>query len=155
MVLKPGTMKLNNNPIVVFDGFCNFCNYWVRFIIKRDKKKRFRFVANSSEYAINLADQLNFDLSKYNSLVLVHDEKTYFRSTAALRILRSLGMGWQMMYVFIVVPTPIRDFIYKVIANNRYKWFGKRDSCMIPEKDDMDRFLEYNQATNPSDEVYQ
>lgn len=127
------------DKIILFDGECNFCNWNVQFIIKHDPKAKFKFASLQSDIGQQFVDQ--FQISKNeNSLVLIENERFYLRSTAALKICRNLTF-WRIFYIFILLPKRMRDAIYHIIARNRYKWFGKRDACMIPSQEIQNRFL--------------
>jgi predicted DCC family thiol-disulfide oxidoreductase YuxK len=127
--------------IILFDGVCNFCEGSVQFIIKRDPVGHFQFASLQSKTGERLLKQLEVK-NHLESLVLIENHRYYKKSTAALRIFRNLKGGWKLLYVFRIIPTPIRDFFYDWIAKNRYKWFGKKDSCMIPTTEIRNRFLE-------------
>ena len=130
-----------NKPVILFDGVCNLCNASVRFIIRRDRKNNFRFASLQSDFARQLFQQLQFDASGIDSVVLYENGKLYVRSTAALKIARSLSGLWFLLYGLIVVPPFIRDAVYDFIAHNRYKWFGKKDFCAMPEPGMKERFI--------------
>lgn len=127
--------------IVFFDGICNLCNSSVRFILKRDKQALFRFASLQSDFAKQFFHQRQFDATGIDSIVLFEDGKFHVRSTAALKIARNLDGLWFLLYGFIVVPAPLRDAVYEFIARNRYRWFGKRDHCAMPEPGMKERFL--------------
>lgn len=127
--------------IILFDGECNFCNSSVQFIIQRDQEKRFKFGSLQGEAGYKLLSMHN-PPKDLDSLVLVEDDKAYYKSSAALRITKQLKGIWKLFYIFIIIPRPIRDFFYDFIARNRYKWFGKKDSCMIPSPEMRNRFLD-------------
>jgi len=129
------------NPILLFDGVCNLCNGAVQFVIKHDSKNTLRFAALQSETGQQILK--HFDLPKEDifSVILVENEKVYLRSSAALRMYKNMGGLWNLIYFFIVVPRPIRDAVYNFIAKNRYKWFGEKESCMIPTPELKSRFL--------------
>ena len=131
-------------PVVLFDGVCNLCNGSVRFVIERDPHKHFQFAPLQSETATTLIGGTADPLAMPDSIVLVDDGRLYVRSTAALRIARRLRFPWPLLWVFMAVPRPLRDWVYDVIARHRYGWFGKRDTCMVPTKEIRDRFLEMN-----------
>lgn len=133
---------MEKDRIVLFDGVCNLCNSSVRFIIKRDKRKHFKFASLQSDYATDLFQRLNIDASSFDSIVLVEDDNTYIKSTAALKISKELSGLWPLLYVFIIIPRFIRDAVYDFIARNRYKWFGKKDYCEMPTPELRNRFLE-------------
>lgn len=134
-------MNTSEHPILLFDGVCNLCNSSVQFIVKRDKDATFRFASLQSEEAQELLDAFDDKPGDLSSVILVEDSKLYARSTAALRIARRLGGAWPLLYGFIIIPQPIRDGVYNWIARNRYRWFGKKDQCMIPSPDLKSRFL--------------
>lgn len=128
------------NRVVFFDGVCNLCNFSVQFIIARDTKKIFRFAPIQSDYARKHLHNEVINEFQPDSILLLDGKKIFRKSTAILNIFRSLDKGWPLFYVFIIVPPVIRDSIYDLIARKRYKWFGKRDECMVPSNDVMDRF---------------
>lgn len=130
------------NPVILFDGVCNLCNRSVQFIINRDPSGIFRFAPLQSETGKNLLSKFDLPNDKLDSIILVENNEYYLRSTAALKILRRLGTLWKIVYVFMLVPRPVRDYIYDIVARNRYEWYGKRAECMIPSSDIESRFLE-------------
>jgi predicted DCC family thiol-disulfide oxidoreductase YuxK len=127
------------SAIILFDGVCNFCNGSVNFIIERDKKNYFKFTPLQSDAGQKFVKK--FDLSGLDSVILVEDDKVFTHSTAALKIAKRLGGILSLLYAFIIVPKPIRDFFYKLFAKNRYKLFGKKDECMIPTPEIRAKFL--------------
>lgn len=129
------------SAIVLFDGVCNFCNGAVNFVIARDKSGYFKFVALQSEIGGELCDRYGIDTEKTDSIILVENEKAFVHSTAALKIARRLGGLWPVLYVFVIVPRPIRDWAYKLFAKYRYKLFGRQETCMLPTADVRARFL--------------
>lgn len=131
---------MDNKKIVLFDGVCNLCNGIVQFIIKHDKSDRFRFAALQSDIGMQYLKKYQLSGVK-DSIVLIEKERSYLKSAAALRIFRALK-GYKWMSIFMLVPAWIRDFGYDVVANNRYKWFGKRDSCMAPTAELKAKFLD-------------
>ena len=132
---------MNENPVILFDGVCNFCNGAVNFIIRRDKKKRLRFAPLQSEAGQKLLDQHHLSLKDFDSFVLIENGKVHQKSTAALNILYHFPWYWQELQVLRIVPPFLRNAIYEFVARNRYKWFGKKDQCMIPTPDVRNRFL--------------
>jgi predicted DCC family thiol-disulfide oxidoreductase YuxK len=131
----------NDKSLILFDGVCNLCDSSVQFILLRDKKDRFRFASLQSDYGQNILKQHNLPTEKFNSLALIENGKLYQRSTGALRIARRLKGAWPMLYAFIIVPPFIRNFVYDFIARNRYRWFGKKESCMMPRPEWKQKFL--------------
>ncbi|OKL37765.1 thiol-disulfide oxidoreductase DCC family protein [Domibacillus mangrovi] len=128
------------NLIILFDGECNFCDSSVQFIIKRDPKGLFHFASLQSEAGQKLLKKHNIP-TDIDSMVLMEKEKTYYKSSAALMICRHLQGAWKLFYIFILIPSPIRHIVYDWIAKNRYKWFGKKESCMLPPPSSRKRFL--------------
>jgi predicted DCC family thiol-disulfide oxidoreductase YuxK len=127
--------------IILFDGICNFCSASVQFIIKRDPQAQFCFASLQSEAGKKLLTKYRIP-EDINSLILIDGERYYVKSNASLRVCKHLKGFWKLFYVFILVPRPLRDCFYDIIAENRYKWFGKKESCMIPTPDIRKRFLE-------------
>ncbi len=128
--------------IIFFDGVCNLCNNAVNFIIDRDSKRYFRYSALQSEAGQRFLKEHGLKTTDFDSIVLYEDGKIYEKSTAALRIAKKLDGLYIVLYVFIVIPKKIRDFFYNFIANNRYKWFGRRDECRIPTPELKSLFLD-------------
>lgn len=133
-------MDSANNAIILFDGVCNLCNGFVQFVIRNDRSGYFCFAALQSESGRNVLQQVSFLDYTIDSVVLVENGKFYVRSTAALKIMRRLGGFWPLTYAAIILPVFLRDFIYKLIARNRYR-FGKQESCMLPTPELKMRFL--------------
>jgi predicted DCC family thiol-disulfide oxidoreductase YuxK len=117
---------------ILFDGVCNLCNGFVNFIIVRDKANKFRFGSLQSPTVVDLLRQHNFLSDDLSTVVLLEGNKLYYQSTAVLKILKQLGGAWVLLYGFIIIPKPVRDFFYNLIAKNRYKLFGRQDACMVP-----------------------
>ena len=130
------------NSILLFDGVCNLCNSAVQFVIKRDKKKKFLYTSLQSKTGQKLLLKYGLNLSDFDSFILIENEKYFTKSTAALKVAKGLGGIWSMLYIFIIIPKFSRNAIYDFIAQNRYKWFGKRDECMLPSPEFKDRFLQ-------------
>ena len=128
-------------PIILFDGVCNFCNSAVNFVIKRDKKFIFRFATLQSNAAHELLANHQLPPGDLSSFVFIENNKVYTRSAAALKVCRHLDGLWPLMYGFIIVPKFIRDCIYNLVSKNRYQWFGKKENCMIPTTGMRARFL--------------
>ena len=129
-------------PVILFDGVCNFCNYWVNFAIKRDGKKKLKFTPLQGETAMQLLPRYNINPTSLSSVIFIDAGKAYTQSSAAIRICKHLNGGWKLFYALIVIPKFIRDFLYNIIARNRYKWFGKKDTCMVPTMELRERFLD-------------
>lgn len=131
---------MQSHPIVLFDGECNFCNGVVNFIIRRDKEGVFRFAAMQSAEGQALLRKHGFPPHYLKSFVLIDQGKVFKKSTAGLKLYGRLP-GWKWTRVFWIVPKFFRDAIYQFISNNRYRWFGRKDQCMIPTSDIRSRFL--------------
>jgi predicted DCC family thiol-disulfide oxidoreductase YuxK len=132
---------LSDKPIILFDGVCNLCNGSVLFIIKRDSQSRLKFASLQSEYGSEQMKRFHLPLSSLNSVLLIKNGKLFQKSEAALEIARMLDGIWPGMYAFKIVPLFIRNFIYDWIAKNRYRWFGKKEACMIPTPEMKARFV--------------
>ena len=132
---------MKQQPVILFDGVCNFCNSAVNFTIKRDKKALIQFAPLQSEKGRLFLRQYNLPIAEMKSFVFIEEGKAYTQSTAALKVCRHLSGLWSLCYGFIIVPKFIRDGLYNWIAKNRYKWFGVREQCMIPTPEVRKRFL--------------
>ncbi|MEO7044738.1 MAG: thiol-disulfide oxidoreductase DCC family protein [Ferruginibacter sp.] len=132
---------MNSHPIILFDGICNLCNGAVQYVIKHDSEAVFQFASLQSEAGQNLLQQYSLPQNNFNSFVLIDADKAYTKSTAALKVAKRLKGGVKLLYGFIIVPAFIRNGVYNIIANNRYKWFGKKNECMIPTPSLQSRFL--------------
>lgn len=132
-------MKYDN--IILFDGVCNFCDSSVNFIIDRDKKNVFRFAALQSEKGQEILEYFKLPKTDFDSFILIEKDIVYKKSSAAIKIANKLGGIWKIFYPLIIIPKFIRDFFYSLIANNRYKLFGKKDACRIPTPELKQKFL--------------
>ena len=133
---------MQNHHIILFDGVCNFCNFWVNFIIDRDKDDIFKFAALQSEAGQKLLNKFNLKTEDFDTFILIDGEIYFTKSTAALKIARKLNYPVKVLYYFIFIPKFLRDLIYSLIAINRYKFFGKRDVCRVPIENEKKNFLE-------------
>jgi predicted DCC family thiol-disulfide oxidoreductase YuxK len=127
--------------ILLFDGICNLCNGFVRFIIKRDSSRTFKFAALQSDSGQRWLKHFGLSRDQFDSFVLIQGNAYYLKSTAVLKMFKELGGIWRMFYIFILLPVRFRNFFYNLIAKSRYKIFGKRRECMIPTRELMERFL--------------
>ena len=139
---SPGSLEDQQPILVLFDGICNLCNGFVKFLIKRDPLCRFKFASLQSEFGRSLLVRLKMDPDLLYSLVVIHKNKVMLRSDAVLYISRHLGVPWKWLPVFTFIPRFLRDGLYNLVAGNRYKIFGKRESCMIPTAELKNRFIE-------------
>lgn len=129
------------HDIVIFDGVCNFCDSSVQFILKHDNNDRYRFVPFQQPTGEALLKKYGIDPATIDSIVLIEQQQAFKKSTAILKITRRMSGLWPLMYAFIIVPKFLRDPIYEWIGRNRYRWFGKKEACMIPSPDVRAKFL--------------
>lgn len=132
---------MQQNPVILFDGVCNFCNFWVNFILEKDKDNCFRFAALQSEAGQELLKKFNLCTTDFDTFILIEDSNYFSKSTAAFLILKELKTILKIFYPFIYLPKPVRDFFYDVVAKNRYKIFGRRDVCRVPTESERAKFL--------------
>jgi predicted DCC family thiol-disulfide oxidoreductase YuxK len=130
-----------NKSIVLFDGVCNFCDSSINRIIRHDKKDKFLFAPLQSEIGKKLAEQYSINTEKIDSIILIENNNAYTKSSAILRISRHLNRLYPLMFGFMIIPAFIRNAVYDLIARNRYKWFGKKDTCMIPTAEVRSKFI--------------
>jgi predicted DCC family thiol-disulfide oxidoreductase YuxK len=135
-------MEESAHPILLFDGVCNLCNGSVQFIIRRDPEARFRFASLQSAVGQRYLDELRVDRRAVDSVILIEGGRWYKEGDAALRIARLLPGPWKALGVFRLLPRPLRDRLYRLVARNRYRWFGKRESCWLPTPELRGRFLD-------------
>ncbi|ESU33305.1 hypothetical protein G3A_06850 [Bacillus sp. 17376] len=128
------------HPVILFDGVCNFCDASVQFILNRDPNETFHFASLQSEAGQELLKKYSVR-DDVDSMILIENDKVYYKLAAALRISRHLRGAWKLLYLFMIVPAPIRNIVYDLIARNRYKWFGQKESCMLPPPNVRKRFL--------------
>jgi predicted DCC family thiol-disulfide oxidoreductase YuxK len=130
-----------NNPVILFDGVCNFCNRMVNFAIRYDKKGKLKFAPLQSNTGQQLIRQYLIPPDA-DTVIFLEKEKAYTYAKAAIRICKYLDWPAKILYAFIIIPSVISQPIYKWVASNRYKWFGKQESCMIPTPELRSRFLD-------------
>ncbi|MES2559766.1 MAG: DCC1-like thiol-disulfide oxidoreductase family protein [Bacteroidota bacterium] len=129
---------MDNHPVVFYDGVCGLCDRSIQFIIRHDRKRVIRYAALQSDIAHKtLGEHITFD-----SFIFYENGKAYYRSTAALRVLKTLGGLWSMAYVLMIVPAFIRNVVYDFVARNRYGWFGKFDQCKVPTPGQRSLFID-------------
>lgn len=127
--------------VILFDGVCNLCNGWVRFVLRRDPQRHFRFASLQSTVGAEVLRRHGLPDDYLGSILLLADGVLFSKSDAVLRIAGHLRWPWPVLRVFVVVPRALRDVVYDWVARNRYRWFGKSDSCMLPSAEDAARFL--------------
>lgn len=130
------------SPILLFDGVCNLCNASVQWVLKRDRKGIFKFAALQSETGQALLQKFELSQENFDTVILVDGERIFTRSDAPLEIVRRLGGAWSLLAVFKIIPRSIRNAVYDWIARNRYRWFGKKEECMLPRPEWKERFLD-------------
>ena len=133
--------KQLTHSIILFDGVCNLCNGAVNFVIKRDPRNVFKFTPLQEKQGVLLLKKHAVDSRKLDSIVLIENGNVYIKSSAALRIARKMSNLWPLFFVLLIIPSFIRDGVYDFIAKNRYKWFGKKEQCMIPTPGMKEKFL--------------
>lgn len=127
-------------PVIFFDGVCNLCNASVQFVIEHDKENYFKFSALQGDYAKKVLPKFDINPGSLNSTLLLEDGKLYTKSSSALRVAKKLNGFWPLLYGFNIVPKFLRDWVYDVVAKNRYKWWGKQESCWVPSPELKDKF---------------
>ncbi len=129
--------------ILLFDGVCNLCSASVQFVIAHDRKNHFRFASLQSDAGKHVMKEHGIEVpdGDPSTMILVEGDRVYERSSAAIRIARLLGFPWSLAVLGLVMPRVVRDFFYGVVARNRYRWFGKKDVCMVPTPELRARFL--------------
>ena len=131
-----------NKKIILFDGVCNLCNTSINYVIDHDKQDIFRFVSLQSDLGETIQEYLGIENKSLDTIILyVPNEAYYIKSTAAIKIMNEFLGFWKLMQVFLILPSPVRDLVYNFIAKNRYKWYGKQESCRIPTPELKAKFL--------------
>jgi len=134
-------LGMGKPPVILFDGVCNFCNAGINFIIRQDKEKIFRFAPLQSEAGQRLLNQYQLPTRGFESFILIEEGQVYQKSAAAIRVYNKLPWYWKWTQLFWLVPRFFRDGIYNFLARHRYKWFGAKETCMVPTPAVSDRFL--------------
>ncbi len=135
---------MDSRYIVIFDGVCNLCNAAVRFIINRDPQGQFVFTPMQGTLAHELIAQHGIPNLGEDTLLLIKDNQCFVYSDAVLEIAKDLTGWWYLINLFKFIPKPIRDYVYQLIAHNRYRLFGQRETCMVPSQGVRKRFLQPN-----------
>ena len=126
----------------MFDGICNLCNQSVQFVIEHDSKNQFRFASLQSDFGQDFLKKNKLEATQFDSIVFIEDDQFYTKSSAALKIAKYLDGLTSWLTIFMIVPKPLRDIVYSFIAKNRYRWFGKNESCWLPTKELKAKFIE-------------
>lgn len=133
---------MERKAVILFDGVCNLCNSAVQFVIKHDPDAYFSFAALESNFGQELLKKHSLNTKDFDSFVLYENDKVYIKSSAALRLTKKLRFPFPLLYPLLLIPAFLRNLIYDFIARNRYRWFGKKDSCMLPSPELKDRFID-------------
>ncbi|KWX73338.1 thiol-disulfide oxidoreductase DCC [Paenibacillus riograndensis] len=139
--MKVQEEALTNKSVVLIDGVCHLCQGLVRFIIPRDPQGRILFAPLQSEISRKLTNDSGLVPGQLSTVVLLENGVCYTESAAVLRIARKLRFPWPAAYLFIIIPRPLRDALYRLVARNRYRWFGRDEQCMVPTPEIRKRFL--------------
>lgn len=134
-------MEKKDQPLIIFDGECNLCEFSIKFIIKNDRQARFKFVSAQSDKGKVLQRLHGIDTFKDGSVILLKNDRVYVKSDAAVEIAKDLEGPWRLLHVVKFIPKSARDLVYSIISKNRYRWFGRKNQCLLPDKDLKDRFL--------------
>ena len=128
-------------PVLLFDGYCNFCDATVQFIMKRDHKAKVKYAPLQSEMALSLLEKLGYDSIDMSTAVLVEKDRVYTKSDVAIQVTKYFRFPWPIAQVLVIFPKFLRDPFYDLIARNRYRWWGKKETCRIPSAEERSRFL--------------
>jgi predicted DCC family thiol-disulfide oxidoreductase YuxK len=128
-------------PVIVFDGVCVLCNGWVRFLLRHDRQQRYRFAAMQTESGRALLAGNGLDPNEPASFLLVENGKAWSDTDAIVRVVGSLGGAWRLVNAVRVLPRPLRNQLYRIMARNRYRWFGRHEACALPPAGHEGRFL--------------
>jgi predicted DCC family thiol-disulfide oxidoreductase YuxK len=134
-------MNNTNGPVLLFDGVCNLCNASVQWVLLRDKQAVFRFAPLQSDIGRQLLTRHGLDPDDLNSVVLTDGDRIWLKSDVPLEIFRRLGGWWALLTVLWLIPSGFRNYIYEFVARNRYRWWGRREQCMMPRREWKDRFI--------------
>lgn len=129
--------------VIVFDGVCVFCNAWVKFVLRADNRRQFHFLIAQSKLGERIYQQLGLKSDDYNTFIVLTDDGQVETSLdGVFSVCRKLGPPWSILSFLSILPRALKDFVYNLVARNRYSLFGKRDSCMIPTPDVRARFID-------------
>lgn len=150
-MMKHSASKVTAPILILIDGDCNLCHHIARFVIKRDPHKKFMFASLQSELGQRLLKQGGLSTEDFDTFVMVSGSQYYTKSGAALRVVKHLKGVWPLLYVGILLPRPLRDWMYDQIAMRRHRLFGRSDACMLPTKDTRSRFVEWDEKGDDPD----
>jgi predicted DCC family thiol-disulfide oxidoreductase YuxK len=129
-------------PVIVFDGVCVLCNGWVRFLLHHDRQQRYRFAAMQTDMGRTLLARHGLDPDDPSSFLLIENDRTWSDTDAIVRVVGGLGGAWRLARALRALPRGVRDRLYRLVARNRYRWFGRHDSCLLPPDGHESRFLQ-------------
>ncbi len=129
-------------PVLLYDGVCNLCNAAVKWVLRHERNQQMRFAALQSDFGQAVLKENGLDLKQLDSMLVVDDGRVLMRSDAALRMAEIVGGPWRLARIFRIVPKVLRDWCYNFVAANRYNWFGKEESCLLPQPEWRDRFID-------------
>lgn len=132
----------DDRPIIIFDGNCVLCSRWAQFVLRWDTTRRFRLLAAQMPLGAALYRHYGLDPVDYETNVLLEDGRAWFKSEGSIRMFERLGFPWNAVIIMRLLPRGVRDRLYDVVARNRFRWFGTRATCFLPDPADADRFLE-------------
>jgi len=132
---------MEKSKIILFDGICNLCNSFVQRVIKNDSKNIFKFASLQSDFGQKFLKDKHLDHLELKTIILIEGDKFYTKSTAALKIGKELKGIYQISSILIWIPKAIRDFVYDIVSRNRYSWFGRQESCMMPTPELKNKFI--------------
>jgi len=135
------TLNIEKRKVVLFDGVCNLCNFWVDMLMRKDKKQKLFFSSLQSEFGQKVLRQHKLPTKEFDSFLFLDDDKLYQKSTASLHVFANLGGMWSIIKIFFIIPAPIRNWVYSLIAKNRYSLFGKSETCRLPTEEEKKRFI--------------
>ena len=133
---------MENQRVILFDGVCNLCSASVQYVIERDYQNLFKFASLQSNFGQEVLEKHQLPVDDFDSFILLENNEIYQRSTAALKVAKHLNWPIKALFIFIIIPPFIRNFVYNIIAKNRYKWFGKKNECWLPTPDLKEKFLD-------------
>lgn len=132
----------DERPIIVFDGYCALCSGWAKFVLRHDRRHRYRLLRAQSPLGRALYVHYGLDPEDYETNILIEEGVAWFKSEGSIRMAEGLGPPWSLAAVFRILPRPLRDRLYAFVARNRLRFFGRRATCYVPQPDDQGRFLE-------------
>jgi predicted DCC family thiol-disulfide oxidoreductase YuxK len=131
----------DDRPILIFDGHCVLCSSFAQFVLRHDRRRRFRLLAAQMPLGVALYRHFGLDPTDYETNILIEDGHAWLKAESSIRVFERLGLPWSLMAVARALPRPVRDWFYGIVARNRLRWFGTRAACYRPDSSDADRFL--------------